>query len=302
SAITVHLDIKRLEQILFKLDTRAEISAFLQAHPLFAKQFLSLSPHNTPERMIERLYAMIHNPGMQDLYQEVQRIFGDLTAVEQQLNQAFQYLQYYYPDFQVPQVATFITGMGTDLYVSKDLIVLGLDFFMGKGAKYRPQELPQYLLRTYQPENIVPKTMLRLARQFIQTAPKDRTLLADMLYYGKAYYFVKALLPEVDEYLLLGYTQKQLADVQRHQRLIWEHFIEQKLLYTTKRLCKNKYIDERPFTAEIGQSCPGKIGRWLGWAIIKKYMQDHPHVHLSALLKNPNAKSLFIQSKYRPER
>ena len=300
SAITVSLNVHRLEQVLFQLDTKEEIRSFLQNHPLFATQFLALSPHSTQENIIAQLHAMVHDPGMQDLYQEVQRVFGDFTAIEQQLTQAFRYLKYYYPEFSTPQVATFITGMGIDLHVSQDLMVLGLDFFMGEGAKYRPQELPQYILRTYNPDNIVPRTMLLLSQQFIQADATDRTLLADMVYYGKAYYFAQALLPEIGEDMLLGYTQTQLTDVQHHQDIVWEHFIEQKILYTNNPIIKNKYVGDRPFTAEIGRTCPGNIGRWLGWAIVKKYMHNHPKVSLPTLMSTPNAQAIFTQSRYRP--
>ncbi len=300
SKITLHIEVQRLEQTLFGLGSKEKIKAFLKNNPLFTEQFLGLSPHGDDEALADKLYAMSHNAGMQDLYQEVQRVFGDFSSIQQQFEQAFRYLRYHYPDFQIPQVATFITGMGTDLYVSKDLIVIGLDFFLGEGAKYRPLELPQYIHRTYQPAYITPKTILLLSQQFIKVDNTDQTLLADMLYYGKAYYFTQAILPNVEESMLLGYASEQLADVKQHQDIVWEHFIEHELLYTTDHLTKEKYLGVRPFTAEIGPKCPGSIGRWLGWEIVKKYMQSHTNTSLLTLMHNANAQEIFSQAKYRP--
>ncbi|MEL6606943.1 MAG: gliding motility lipoprotein GldB [Bacteroidota bacterium] len=300
--IKVELTIERLEQTLFSLHDKEAIRTFLKDNPTFTTQFLGVTTANIEEKLVERLYAMIKDPNIQPLYQEVQRVFGDCSAIRQQLTTAFRHLKYYYPDFKVPQIATFITGMGTDLYVSEDLIVIGLDFFIGEGAKFRPIRLPEYLLRGYQPAHIVPKTVLLLSQQFIKTHDSDSTLLADMLYYGKAYYFAQALLPQVEASTLLDYTPEQLAEVEQHQDIIWEHFIERKLLYNTNHLIKNKYLSNRPFVAEIGPRCPGHIGRWLGWEIIKKYMKQHTEVSLPILMNEPDTQKLFTQSKYRPRK
>lgn len=300
--INVQVKIQRLEKKLFNLHDKKSIQAFLQENQLFATQFLGMSSFSTTEALTERLYAMIRDPHMRTLHQEVQHVFGELATIQEQFKTIFQYLKYYYPDFKIPQIATFITGMGTDLYMSEDLIVIGLDFFMGEGAKFRPIKLPEYLLRGYQPRSIVPKTILLLSQQFIQTDEQDATLLADMLYYGKAYYFAQALLPQVKASTLFDYTSEQLANVEQHQDVIWEHFIECELFYNTNHLTKNKYLSNRPFVAEIGPRCPGYIGRWLGWEIVKKYMKKHTEVSLPTLMNEPDTQKLFTQSKYRPKK
>jgi len=91
---------------------------------------------------------------------------------------------------------------------------------MGEGAKFRPIELPQYILRAYQPAYIVPKTILRLSQEFIKTNSANQTLLKDMLHYGKAYCFTQAMLPTVEAGLILSYTKEQLAAVEYHQDIV----------------------------------------------------------------------------------
>ena len=83
---------------------------------------------------------------------------------------------------------------------------------------------------------------------------------------------------------------------------MWEHFIEHELLYNSDPLTKNKYIKDRPFVSEIGPRCPGNVGRWLGWEIIKKYMNKHKKVSLPDLMNNENTQNLFAESKYRPKK
>ena len=299
--IALPIAVTRLERALFAVRSKEELQGFLQQHPCFAQKFLGLATPQDERRLVDKLYAMINDPSMRQLYEEVERVFGDFSGIQQQFTQAFRYLRYYYPAFEMPQIVTFITGMGTDLSVSDDLIVIGLDFFLGEGARFKPIQLPQYLLNTYQPAYIVPKVILLLSQRFNQMDAKDQTLLADMLYYGKAYYFTKAVLPGVEDHLLIGYTAKQFQEVHKHQAIVWEHFIDNALLYETNHLVKQKYISDRPFTAELGPQCPGNIGRWLGWEIVKRYVTTNPGIKLPEVMRNPNAQLLFTQAKYRPK-
>ncbi|MCG8341153.1 MAG: gliding motility lipoprotein GldB [Cytophagales bacterium] len=300
SKIQVDLKIARLERVLFGLTSKEEIRTFLKDYPLFAKKFLKLDTYSHDSILVDELWQLTHNAHMVTLYEEVQRVFGNFSTIQHQLEEAFRYIRYYYPSFHLPKIATFITGMGTDLYVDDSLIVIGLDFFLGEGAKFRPIALPQYICNTYQPLSIVPKIMLLISQQFNETDNEDHTLLADMIYYGKAYYFTKSVLPFTADSLIIAYTAQQLADVQQNQAIVWEHFIENELFYKTDHSVVNKYINDRPFTLEIGPRCPGRIGHWLGWEIVKKYMAMHTDLTLPTLMRNSHAQALLRQSKYRP--
>ena len=64
----------------------------------------------------------------------------------------------------------------------------------------------------------------------------------------------------------------------------------------------NKYIGERPNIPEIGKQCPGRIATWVGWQIVRKYMEEHPQVSLQQLMEEKDAQKIFQQSKYKPRR
>lgn len=301
SMIQVNVEIARLERVLFGLTSKEAVHTFLKKNPLFASKFLALDTYAHDTILVDKLWEFTHNALMGTLHEEVQRVFSSVSVIQHQLEEAFRYIRYYYPSFQIPKIVTFITGMDTDLYVDDSLIVIGLDFFLGEGAKFRPNALPQYIRNTYHPLSIVPKIMLLLSKQFNQTDKEDHTLLAAMIYHGKAYYFTKAVLPFIADSLIIDYTPQQLADVQHNQAIVWQHFIENKLLYTTQHGVINQYINERPFTLEIGPRCPGRIGRWLGWEIVKKYMARHTALTLPTLMGHTHAQTLLRQSKYRPK-
>jgi gliding motility-associated lipoprotein GldB len=299
--IQVSLQIDRLERELFAARSAADVQAFLDQHPQIATYFLQRNAYPHDSVLVNRLYKLIQDPSLDTLYRESQQIFGDLTELRARFTTAFQYIKYYYPEFQPPRIATMVTGFGNDLYVSDSLIVLGLDYYLGDSASFRPVHLPEYIQRRYQPSTIVPTSLLLFSNHFNNTRLDDRSLLAEMIYYGKAYYFVDFVVPDLPDSLLFGYTAEEMAGTQVNRRKIWSHFIENQLLYETSDLLKRKYLDERPKTLEIADKAPGRIATWVGYDIVKTFMQEQEDVNLRELMEDDNARRLFEKANYRPQ-
>lgn len=110
---------------------------------------------------INTLYSKFTNPHIDTLLFETKKVFGDGTELKQELISAFTNLREIslHPDFQIPKVETVITGLESDLFVSDSLIIIGLDYYLGKGARYRP-DMHEYMLRRYNKNFIVPSIML----------------------------------------------------------------------------------------------------------------------------------------------
>jgi hypothetical protein len=92
-----------------------------------------------------------------------------------------------------------------------------------------------------------------------------------------------------------------MDDINRSQEIIWASFIENEALFDTNHFIKDKFISERPKTLEIGENCPGRIGRWIGWGIIKDYMKNEDQ-DLTSMMENDNSQVLFEQSGFKPRR
>lgn len=300
--ISIDVDIIRLEQELFSAKSEDEIRSFLQENKLFAENFLNADEYPHDSILVRQLNALIKNPSLDTVYQESQQIFADMENIRQEFETAFKYIKYYYPDFKVPTIYTAVTGFSSDLFVSEEMIIIGLDYFLGPQATYRPVGVPNYILRRYTPNHIVPTVMLLMSQQFNQSDPQDKSLLADMIYYGKSYYFTDFVLPSVPDSLIIGYTPEEIAGVEANEYIIWTHFLQKELLYENSHIVKTKYLDERPTTVEIGNKAPGRIGTWLGWQIVKEYMDENEEVELPELMEETNARKILEKAKYRPEK
>lgn len=301
SNIPVDISVKRLEQELFEIEHKNSFLSFIDTYKGVSENFLQASDYPNDTILAQQLYKLINDPDVRKLYNEALSEFGELSEIESKFENAFKLGKHYFPQFNVPEIKTMVTGLGNDLYVSDSLIVIGLDYFIGPKASYRPINLPQYILSRYQKEFIVPSSILLLSSQYNATNRQDNSVLADMIYYGKAYYFTKQLLPCTPDSLIIGYTAEQMEDVENNQGTIWAHFVENQLIYETSPFVKSKYLDERPKTPEIGNKAPGRIGNYLGWKIVQQFMEENPEVTLQQLMEIKDVQTIFTKSRYKPK-
>ena len=299
--IIVNVEIERLEDDFFVLASEQEALRFMEDNPVLAEAFYQRSQYPHDSVLVNKLLGLSSNPYLDTVRKEVDLLFDELTDISESFENAFARIKYYYPEFEPPEIKTIITGLGdgSDLYVSPELIILGLDWFLGEKGTYRPQDIPQYIRKRLNKEYLVPSCILFLSDSFNATALEDKTMLAEMIYFGKAYAFTKEILPCAPDSVILGYGQQEIDGINFNQERIWAHFVEESLLYETNHFVKTKYLNERPNVPEIGDKCPGRIGRWLGWQIIQNY-QEESGIGFVDLMQETDAGKIFTQSKYRP--
>ena len=296
SKIQVSVNIERLEEPLMNLKNKEEIKSFLEKHYTFVEAFYQTSA-NDPA-LIDRLDMLIHHPAINELYQQTQQVFGNSASLKQQFETAFKHIKYYYPDFKEPKIITTFAGLDNELVVSDSLIIIPLESFIGPKAKYRPQH-PNYMLKRYDEPYLVPTVITLLSRKYNRVDLNDRSLLADMIFYGKSFEFTRAVIPNIPDSLVVAYADSNLVKTWHNQGYVWAHFLDNQLLFETNDRIKEKYVAERPFVTEIGADCPGRIGQWLGWRIVSRYRTENPSVTLVQLMENTRTREIFEQSKYK---
>ena len=301
--VQVDFEFEQLQDSMAGFSSKQAMVNLLTREPLIRDYVFRRTEYPHDSVFINALYHKFTNPHFDTLLQETRRVFGDLSALKAEFTQAFTNIKYYYPDFTPPKVQTLISGLDTDLFVSDSLIIVSLDFFLGEGAKFRPK-MYDYLLRQYNPENIVPSCLLiyGIDSKVNDTDLKDKTVLADMVAYGKSYYFAKHMVPCVPDSIFIWYTPEEIEGSRKNQDLIWARFIQDQVLYSTSHLMKQKYLGDRPKTLEVGEKCPGRIGLWVGWQIVNSYAKNHPDTPLPQVMKMANAQQLFKESGYRPQK
>jgi uncharacterized protein YjaZ len=76
------------------------------------------------------------------------------------------------------------------------------------------------------------------------------------------------------------------------------------LLFDANPKNEQRFIHPAPFSKfylEIDNQTPGRVGQWLGWQIVRSYMESNDEVTLEQLMAM-DAKTIFDNSKYKPKK
>ena len=182
----VEIEVNRLEKELFKAKEVREVEKFLQSHEQMAARMFHLNEYPNEKILAERIFGLVQNDFIDTLYAYP---YDSAPKLVETMNNSLGWLKYYFPEMTVPKIQTMVSGLYNDLAVSKDLIIIGLDFFIGEKASYRPKEVPQYILRRYEPKYMTP-TVLKFFISDYCSSGDEETLLSEMIDYGKIYYSV----------------------------------------------------------------------------------------------------------------
>lgn len=296
--IDLDLDYVSFVDQIHSVEDTADLSAFLEANPIVRNYFFLANDYPSKAEMLTEVFDLIKNPFVDTLYQETKR-FIDEEKLKQDFETAFKRIKSYYPEYKVPKIQTVYSAFGNDVFFSDSLVVIGLDYYLGPEASYHPN-VHDYLLARLTPEHLVPHIIQFTSLKFNETTDtEERTILEEMIYYGKALEFTKTMLPCLADSVIMGYNSEVYASSVRSEGFLWSYFVDNALLYDKSPLNLTKYIDERPGIPEIDPICPGRIGQWIGWRIIQKY-QNEEGLDFQDLMKLTDANGVLLQSKYRP--
>tara|TARA_B100000131_G_C18058743_1_gene589568 strand:+ start:255 stop:1217 length:963 start_codon:yes stop_codon:yes gene_type:complete len=233
----------------------------------------------------------------------IEKKIENFDFVEDEINYLFKHVKYYFPKTNIPKIVTLINNVD---YQSKiiyldSLVLISLDTYLGKNHEIY-NGIPNYIKYdmdiSFLSSHIADKFLDRKINY-----PNERTFLSQMLYYGKKLYLKEKLLPLKNDTILIGYSKKNFTWAKENEIYIWKYFIEKELLYNTDSKLIRRFLDPSPFSKfylEIDNQSPGKIGRWIGWQIVKSFMKKNPEVKIEDLILK-SSQELFIKSGYKPK-
>lgn len=294
--IPLNLEIRRFDKELMQTKTKEELASLFKNNPGYIRSLYNTFPGDTA--LVSHVFYLTQHPETRKLYDYTLTQFGNLEKLSSELEGAFKAIKYYYPQFKVPQVVTTFSGLENDIFVSDSLIIISLEAFAGPKAPYRPEQ-PNYILNRYTPDYIVPTVVRFLSNSYNKLDARDQSFVADMMFFGKSLEFTKQMLPNTADSLILGYSDAQMKETWEAQDLVWAHIIDKNLLQEKTPAVKNRYFGERPNVPEIGPSCPGRIGQWLGWRIIQRYRTENQKVTFQDMMADANPNEILLKSKYR---
>jgi hypothetical protein len=300
SKVVAEVKVVNLESEIATLKTVDDAEKFLQKHSLFTSYHLDAG---IPRELLVKQLLFWGSPLLDTLRMDVKTQFGDFASTKTQIEDVVKRTKFFFPNFQIPEVNTMVSGFGD--YVISDvdsLLLIGLDYFLDSSAHYQPhrEEMPDYIKRHLNPNTVDVKTAFSFSNRLVEVVA-DQKLINQMIKFGKQYYYMSQVLPCKKEYELFDYSANDWAEIKSNEFTIYSFFTKNELFYNTKGENVRLFLSDRPNCVEIGDKCPGRIGRWLGYEIVKSYVEK-TGISLAKLMKETDHVKIFTQSGYKPKK
>lgn len=295
---------KKIDQIPLKLKVERFDKLFYETNPEELSVLKEKYPYFFPEGNDDVVWTdKMKDPLLKELHAEVQKQFGDFSAETNDLEELFRRIKFYFPQTNVPKVITLISEVDTQAKViyADSLLLVSLDTYLGKDHRFYV-DFPNYQKINFEKAQLLPDVVSDFSMRVIPP-PTDRTLLSQMIYFGKELYLKDLLLPKLSDDVKIAYTPEQIEWCKDNEGYVWRYFVDEKLLYDSDSKLPGRFINPAPFSKfglEIDNESPGRIGMWVGWQIVRAYMQNND-VSLQQLLQ-ADAKEIFDNSKYKPKK
>lgn len=269
--------------------------------PLWVENILGIPSQDTA--FLEKQLPLFLNDTLYGFKQTnalEKEMFADIKNLQLSINQAFTRIKHLYPELDIPTLYLFISGFQAPIYQEDGLIGIGADMYLGSEYPYYNYVVYEYQKQTMRKECIpVDVVSAYLFRNIDYTSAQNR-LLEQMLYRGKIMYLTAQIFDELPGYEVMGWTKEQWDWCVENEQAIWHHMMDQRALYKTEHLVISNYLNDAPFTSEVSQDSPGRLGIWVGWRIVESYMEHNENVSLQELMEESDAQKILELSSYRP--
>lgn len=292
-AIPVELKVDRFDKAFFESSPN-DLARLKAEYPFF------FPDNGTPDSVwIEKM----QNKDWRDLYNAVEKKYPDFNKQTTEIEELFKHFKYYYPQTVMPKIYTVIGNMdyNTKAIYANDKLIIALELYIGKDSKF--YTFPEYLKQNFEERQMMPDIVTSFSLSKIPPST-DMTLMGEMIYYGKQLYLKDQMLPEYTDAEKIGYKPEQIAWCEENESYIWRYFIEKELLYSTDSKLPGRFTNLAPFSKfylEIDNESPGRVGQWIGWQIVRSFMENNDKVKMQDMLKM-DARELFEKSKYKPKK
>ena len=292
AAIDIDVTVERFDR-LFANANEASLPELKQAYPfMFSKRY-------NDSVWINRIQDTLQ----QQLNFEVDKIHGNFKDTEEGILSFFQHLKYYFKEFRTPRIITVTNDVDyrNKVIVTDSITLIALDTYLGASHDFY-YDIYDYIKLNMDKDQIVPDLAFSYAEKFI-SQPRRKTLLDEMIYFGKTLYFKDVMLPETFDEIKIGYTKEQLNWATINEENIWQHFVENEMLFSTDNKLPARFINPAPFSKfnlELDGESPGRLGQYIGWQIVRAYAKNNDATLQEILNMNPE--DIFNKSKYKPRK
>jgi len=302
-------EISKVEQEIEKINVDVNISRFDRELANATVDSISALkekyPYLYPEQIPDSIWVAKLTDTLQvAIIKEIEATFGDFKQQEAELEDFYKHVKYYFPKENTQKVVTVVSDVDYNypVILTNELLLLGLVNYLGEDHRFYAG-FSDYIAAGLDKKYLLSDVASAFASKYVKYPNIDRTFLAQMVYYGKILYLKDKLIPFNTDAQKIKYTQEDLDWAYANQEQIWRHFVENEHLFNTDKELSRRFLDPAPFSKfqlELDSESPGRLGRFVGWQIVRAYMEKN-NTTIEQLLTLP-AEQIYKKSNYKPKR
>ena len=269
--------------------------------PIFVEGILGLQTEDTA--YLCEMYAQFLTDTVMGFAQTnttAQELFTNVDSLQEALNTGFSRLHFLYPEWEIPTLYLFVSGFNSSVMYYENIMGVGVDMYLGSDYPYYNQVVYDYQKQTMRKACVAGDVLSMYLAYHISYNSKYNRLLEQMIFRGKQLFLLSQLLPNEPVWEVIGYSKEQWDWCEQYEQAIWNRIMQKRDLFKTESNVMSSYMNDGPFTAEVTQDSPGRLGVWVGWRIVDSYMRNNKDVTLRELMNENDAQKILEQSYYKP--
>ena len=254
------------------------------------------NPNKIDSFTIPKLQHFLNDSSMKVIFKSIAATFNEFDDYKEKISVGMgNYSDIFNAGITHAQIGTFYSNFNATVLENDHVIWIGLDMYLGNDndivKMLPPNTFPNYYKQKMDKKYIISDVFF----SFLMTHhfnPMGDELLARMLSYGKITYIMDKILPFESDENKFRYTKDELNWCKENEEYIWRFIIDEKLLYNKEPALIDPFFQEGPYTKSFGPDSPSTIGIWLGYEMIKDYV-DYNNVDVVELMKENNIQKLL---------
>lgn len=279
----VLIDFIQLDSLMFKADSKERLAL----HQSMQSQIPDLYEYNLAYCLkfrgmqdsiftssIQQFYS---DPYINKLENRLSKQFSNTQTFKVGIIDGFKHLKYHFPKGKIPSAVVFMNSLFTaNAFCTETEIGIGLERYLPIKTDVI-QQLPPDQFYNWIKEGFDERYLVRDALcSWVMTHYVNEVkgnLIENCIYWGKILYLTKAALPELSDAILLRYSDKDFNWALENESQLWNYLVKDKVLFKIDERMIRNLISEGPFSVGLPEEGPDRLGQFLGYRIVQKYME-----------------------------
>ncbi len=282
------------------LQRKADNDQLLQLHSQFKKEIPEIYDYQLgyciglgdvdDTAFVNGMRSFLSDPYIAKVEKRIADKFADLSVYRQEIKSGFQHLKYHLSKVAIPEKIVFMNSFfASNAFTTEKQIGIGLERYLGKETDVI-LDLPGDSFYQWMKDGLDERYLSRDALcSWIMTHVIEETngnLTEQMIRWGKIIYLTEAAFPQKDHAIILRYSDEDMKWALEQEQEIWNYLVREKLLFKLDERLKINMLNEGPFTIGLPEKGPDRLGQFMGWRMVKKYMEIK-RVNVEELIKTP---------------